>query len=88
MPACPLRVDPLTVAHDACYAAGLTLRGMDLRTFDPVRCILAERFAPVARRCQGDPQRIAAVIQPQLADAVQAAFLQIEAEGHAAEAGR
>jgi hypothetical protein len=85
MPACPTRVDPLTVAHDACYAAGLTLRGMDLRTYDPVRSILAERFAPVARRCQGDPRRIATVIEPQLAQAVQDAFMRIEAEGRAAE---
>lgn len=85
MPACPTRVDPVTVAHDACYAAGLTLRGIDLRTYDPVRSILAERFAPVARRCQGDPQRIAAVIEPQLAQAVRDAFTRIEAEGRAAE---
>jgi hypothetical protein len=81
MPACPLRVDPLTVAHDALFAAGLTLRGMDLRTFDPVRCILAERFADEARRCHGDVDRLAAVIGPQLAQAVREASLQIEAEG-------
>jgi hypothetical protein len=81
MPACPLRVDPLTVAHDALYAAGLTLRGMDLRSFDPMRVILAERFADEARRCKGDTQQLAAVIRPQLADAVKAAQIQIEAEG-------
>jgi hypothetical protein len=81
MPASPNRVDPLTVAHDACYAAGLTLRGMDLRSFDPMRTLLAERFAAEAKRCHGDTQRLAAVILPQLADAVRAAALQIEAEG-------
>jgi hypothetical protein len=81
MPASPNRVDPLTVAHDACYAAGLTLRGMDLRSFDPMRTILAERFAAEAKRCHGDPQRLAAVILPQLDDAVRAASLQIENEG-------
>ena len=81
MPASPNRVDALTVAGDALYAAGLTLRGMDLRTFDPLRVILAERFADEARRCQGDTQQLAAVILPQLADAVRGARLQIEAEG-------
>lgn len=81
MPACPLRVDPLTVAHDACYAAGLTLRGMDLRSFDPMRVILADRFAAEARRLHGDPHRIAEAIRPQLAAAVREATLQIEAEG-------
>jgi len=81
MPACPLRVDPLTVAHDALYAAGLTLRGMDLQTFDPLRVILGERFAGEARRCHGDVDRLAAVIGPQLAQAVREASLQIEAEG-------
>ncbi len=81
MPASPNRVDPLTVAHDANYAAGLTLRGLDLRTFDPMRAILAERFAAEAKRCHGDTQRLAAVILPQLADAVRAASLQIENEG-------
>lgn len=81
MPASPNRVDPLTVAHDACYAAGLTLRGMDLRTFDPLRVILAERFADEARRCHGDPHRLAAVIAPQLDAAVRDARLQIESEG-------
>lgn len=81
MPACPNRVDPLTVAHDACFAAGLTLRGMDLRTFDPIRVILAERFAPHARRHCGDVQQLAAVIRPQLEQAVHEARLQVEAEG-------
>jgi|688.fasta_scaffold317137_3 hypothetical protein len=81
MPASPNRVDPLTVAHDALYAAGLTLRGLDLRTFDPLRAILAERFAAEAKRCHGDPHRLAAVILPQLDAAVHAARLQIEAEG-------
>ena len=80
MPASPNRVDPVAVAHDACFAAGLTLRGLDLRTFDPLRAILAERFAGEAKRCRGDTQRLAAVILPQLADAVRAARLQIEAE--------
>ncbi len=79
--ACPNSVDPVTVAHDANYAAGLTLRGLDLRTFDPLRAILAERFAGEAKRCHGDTQRLAAVILPQLADAVRTARLQIEAEG-------
>ncbi len=86
MPPCPNRVDPLTVAHDALYAAGLTLRGMDLRTFDPLRVILAERFAGEARRCHGDPHALADVIRPQLADAVHAARLQIEAEGRLQDA--
>ena len=81
MPASPNRVDPLTVAHDACYAAGLTLRGLNLRTFDPLRAILAERFADEAKRCHGDTQRLAAVIVPQLDAAVRAARLQLEAEG-------
>jgi hypothetical protein len=81
MPASPNRVDPLTVAHDACYAAGLTLRGMDLRSFDPMRVILAERFAGEARRCHGDPRALADVIRPQLDRAVHEARLQIEDEG-------
>lgn len=81
MPTCPNRVDAMTVAHDALYAAGLTLRGMDLRTFDPLRVILAERFADDARRAQGDPHRLADIIRPQLAAAVHEARLQIEAEG-------
>ncbi len=81
MPASPNRVEPRTVAHDALYAAGLTLRGMDLRTFDPLRVILAERFAGEARRCQGDVDQLAAVIAPQLDRAVLEAGLQIEAEG-------
>lgn len=81
MPACPNRVDPLTVAHDALFAAGLTLRGMDLRTFDPLRAILGERFAAEARRCKGDVDRLAAVIGPQLSQAVREASLQIEQDG-------
>lgn len=81
MPATANRVDPLTVAHDAFYAAGRTLRGMDLRTFDPLRVILAERFAPQARACHGEPEALAAVIAPQLEQEVREARLQIEAEG-------
>lgn len=81
MPANALRVDPLTVAHDALYAAGLTLRGMDLQSFDPLRVILGERFADEARRCKGDVHRLADIIRPQLAAAVREASLQIEAEG-------
>lgn len=85
MPASPNRVDPVTVAHDALYAAGLTLRGMDLATYDPLRCILAERFADEARRCQGDTQHLADIIRPQLDRAVHEARLQIEAEGRGLE---
>lgn len=81
MPASPNRVDAVTVAHDALYAAGLTLRGMDLRTFDPLRVILAERFAEEAYRCRGDVHRLADVIQPQLERAVHDARVQIEVEG-------
>lgn len=81
MPANALRVDPLTIAHDANFAAGLALRGLDLRTFDPMRAILAERFAGEARRCKGDVHRLADIIRPQLAAAVREASLQIEAEG-------
>jgi hypothetical protein len=81
MPASHNRVDPTTVAYDALYAAGLTLRGMDLRTFDPLRVILAERFAGEARRCRGDVEQLAARITPLLDRAVLEARLQIEAEG-------
>lgn len=81
MPTCPNRVDPVTVAYDALYVAGVTLRGMDLQTYDPLRAILAERFSRDARRCEGDPHRLADVIRPQLVQAVHEARLQIEAEG-------
>lgn len=81
MPTCPNRVDPITVAFDALFVAGLTLRGMDLQTFDPLRVILAERFAGDAERCHGDPHALADVIRPQLDSAVHEARLQIEAEG-------
>ena len=73
-------IDPATVAGDACYAAGLSFRGIDIDTFDPLRAALAERFAEAARDCHGDPVALTAVIRPLLAEAVRACRLQIEAE--------
>jgi len=72
--------DPATVAGDACYAAGLSFRGIDPQAFDPLRAALAERFAGAARDCDGDPVALAAVIRPQLAGAVRACRQQLEAE--------
>jgi hypothetical protein len=80
MPTSTHAPDPATVAGDACYAAGLSFRGIDPQAFDPLRAALAERFAGAARACHGDPVALAAVIRPQLAGAVQACRLQVEAE--------
>jgi hypothetical protein len=72
--------DPATVAGDAIHAAGFVCRGIDMLAFDPLRAALAERFAEAARACHGDPVALAAVIRPQLAGAVRACRLQLEAE--------
>lgn len=76
----PWPVDPATVAHDALHAAGLSFRGVDPDTFDPLRAALAERFAGAARACRGDVARLTALIEPQLAEAMRACRLQLEAE--------
>ena len=80
MPPITHGLDPATVAGDAVFAAGLSFRGIDINTFDPLRAALAEHFAPAARACHGDPVALAAVIRPRLAGAVRACRLQIEAE--------
>lgn len=80
MPPITRDIDPFTIAGDACFAAGLSFRGIDINTFDPLRAALAERFAEAARACHGDPVALAAVIRPRLAEAVRACRLQIEAE--------
>lgn len=80
MPPITRNIDPATVAGDACFAAGLSFRGIDIDAFDPLRAALAERFAGAARACHGDPVALAAVIRPQLAEAVRACRLQLEAE--------
>lgn len=73
-------LDPATVAADALHAAGFICRGIDLTAFDPLRAAVAERFVKAAREVRGDAARLAAVIRPQLAEAVQACRLQLEAE--------
>ena len=76
----PHALDPATVAGDALHAAGFITRGIDMHTYDPIRAALADRFASAARSCRGDVARLEAMIRPQLADAVTAVRLQLEAE--------
>jgi len=76
----PTALSPATVACDALHAAGFITQGIDMQTYDPIRAALAERFASAARSCRGDVARLEAMIRPQLADAVTAVRLQLEAE--------
>lgn len=81
MPTDPHRhVDPATVAADATYAAGLSFRGIDPQSFDPVRAALAERFVAEAHRCRGDVAALTTVIRAQLAVALREAEDAVRAE--------